>query len=120
GNGPGVFEATFNTQNVESGAVLVRCAAASDSASARGASYVAQVFIDHGPLIEIVSPEEGAAESALSAVVFEYAVAPDRLAAEDADADVSEVFLTIMGEIFEMTEREGQAGVYRATVDFSD
>src|SRR5690606_11714159 len=62
GDGTGVFEATFNTQNVESGAALVRCAAASDSTSARGASDAAQVFIDHGPLIEIVSPEEGAAE----------------------------------------------------------
>src|SRR5690606_38536200 len=49
-----------------------------------------------------------------------YTVAPDRLVAGDEDADVSEVFLTLMGEVFEMDEREGQSGVYRTTVDFSD
>ncbi len=120
GDGAGVFEATFNTQNVDSGPARVRCAAASDSPSARGASDAAQVFIDHGPLVEIVSPEEGAAESALGAVVFEYSVAPDELTDSDDAAAVSEVFLTLMGQMFEMTEREGQSGVYRTTIDFSD
>lgn len=77
-------------------------------------------FLDHGPTIEIVTPEEGAPESALGAVAFEYEVRRDELVPGDTDAEVAEVSLTVMGERFEMVEREGQPGLFRTTVDFSD
>ncbi len=115
-----VYEVTFPTQNVESGRVVVRCLASDDSAVPNEASAQARTFIDHGPIVEIISPEENAAESALGDVVFEYQVTPDKLKKSDPDAAVDDVTLSVAGLEFPMMPVEDDPEVYRTTVDFSD
>ncbi len=120
GDDPDIFEVTFPVQNVDPGRVRVRCSATDDSSEPNEASAQADTFVDHGPNVSIVSPEEGAAESALGDVVFEYEITPDKLKSGDDEADVDEVTLSILGLDFPMSEVDDDPGVYRTAIDFTD
>lgn len=116
----GVFEASFPTRNVPAGPVSVRCSASDTSAQPISASAEVGTFLDHGPLVTIVTPTEGGAESARGAVAFEYAVEPDELVEDDEGAGLDEIVLLLLGDEFDLVEREDEPGVFRTTVDFSD
>jgi len=118
GDEENIYEATFPVQNHPSGTVTVRCSAADSSANPETASDEASTFLDHGPVITIVSPEPGSPESARGAVVFEYEVTPDELVDDDEGAALDELTLTVRGRAFPIDEVE--EGIYRTTIDFAD
>ncbi|HEY6728521.1 MAG TPA: hypothetical protein VI197_31135 [Polyangiaceae bacterium] len=115
-----VYEASFAVQNVPSGPITVRCSATDTSPDAVEGSDEVQAFLDHGPLVTVIAPLPAAAESPLGAVVFEYEVTPDELAADDAGAAVEMVELTVKGQDFEIAPLQDDPNVYRTTIDFSD
>ncbi len=115
-----VYEATFPVQNIDAGIVTVRCSAADSSKRPETAHDQADTFVDHGPSIAIVSPKPDAAKSAIGAVAFEYEVTADELVKGDDGAAVEDVTLTVKGVPFEISEVDGEPGVYQASVDFQD
>jgi hypothetical protein len=115
-----LYEVTFPVQNVDSGRVRLRCRASDASSSPREVSADAQTFIDHGPIVTVINPVEGAPESALGAVAFEYDVSADQLVKGDKEAAIDGVELSLVGRTFTLTERDDKPGVYRTTVDFQD
>lgn len=117
---PAVYEVTFPVQNVESGEVEVRCGVSDNATMPKRGTATARTFVDHGPLVAIVAPADGAAESALGAVAFEYQIAPDDLVDDDPGAAIASVRLTVLGEQFELSEADDDRGVFRTTIDFAD
>lgn len=117
---PDVFEATFATQNLASGRLRVLCRASDASVMPKDVSAEVMTFIDHGPLVTVISPVPNSPESVLGAVAFEYQIAPDELLKNDDDAALEDITLSLFGKEFELTERDDEPGTYRTTVDFKD
>lgn len=120
GDDADVYETTFPVQNIESGALTVRCSAADTSTMPVAGSAEVQTFLDHGPLVEVLAPLPDAAESPAGAVVFEYEVLPDELVSDDHGAAIETVELTVKGEDFEITQLDDDEDIYHTTIDFSD
>jgi hypothetical protein len=117
---PDVFEATFATQNLASGRLRVLCRASDASVIPKYVSAEVMTFIDHGPLVTVISPQPNSPESVLGAVAFEYQIAPDELLKNDDDAALDDLTLSLFGKEFELTERDDEPGTYRTTIDFND
>lgn len=117
---PDIFEATFATQNLASGRLRVLCRASDASVMPKDVSAEVMTFIDHGPLVTVISPEPNSPESVLGAVAFEYQIAPDELIKNDDDAALDSLTLSLFGKEFELTERDDEPGTFRTTIDFKD
>src|SRR5690606_5976782 len=62
GDSADVYVATFPTQNLPSGRVGIRCTGADDGAEPQQATHQVDVYIDHGPVVTVITPQEGQAE----------------------------------------------------------
>jgi hypothetical protein len=114
---PGVFSAPFILTDLPNGRVSFRCLAADTSDPPRLGSDTNATFVDHGPAIEVTSPEDGSSHSAQGAVQFSFTVTPDPLVDDDPGSEIDDVTLVVLDVDIPLDEEDG---VYTATVDFTD
>ncbi len=108
----------FVTGIDENGPVSLRCSARDTSLPAKLASRTIGTFLDKGPTIQVVEPEEDSAHALRGAVRFEFDVTPAPLADRDPGAEVDEVTLLVKEIPIPVTTDDGET--YQAFVDFTD
>lgn len=116
---PDQYEARLIVAKVtENGRLSILCGASDRSDPVLNGFDQIDTFIDHGPQITPITPEDGDALP-LGTVQFRFRVEFDPVAAVDEEAAVDEVWLTVGGvEITDLEEEDD--GEYVATVDLDD
>jgi len=107
------------TQVPENGPVGFRCTAADRSSPPLVGSGELWSLVDHGPLIEVVSPAHDEVHALGSPVPFEFTVLRSPVSANDPEADVEAVTL----EVFSVDIDPGAPdndGRYTVAVDLED
>jgi hypothetical protein len=120
GENEDVYEAVFPTDLLPSGPIVVRCSAADMAETPNTSSVQVNTFIDHGPIVTIISPLPEAAKSALEPVLFEYEIVPDELGADDEGAAIEDVSLSVRALDFAITTVADEEDLWGTTIDFSD
>jgi hypothetical protein len=111
------YSASFVLGTVPTGTVTFRCTASDKSSDGNIGSDSLDTFVDHGPEINIIEPEDRSAHNLLAPMAVEFDTAPVLLAKGDKQAAVSKVTLTVYGADIPTTDEGG--GKYKASVDFT-
>jgi hypothetical protein len=111
------YRARFPLTAVPSGRVTFECNARELSARRLLGTHAVQTFVDQGPRITPNEPAPNSAKALEPAVLFDFSVAPERLAPTDPGADVDTVTLTVDGEEWPLPTPT-EPGRYRFTIDF--
>lgn len=112
------YSAAFVLGAVPAGAVSFVCSASDKASAPHSATDTVDTFVDHGPEITIVQPEDGSAHNLSGAMAVEFDTAAAPLTDGDKQAAVNAVTLTVYGSRITPTSKGN--GKYTASVDFSD
>lgn len=113
-----VYTARFVLTSVPTGVVSFRCSASDTSGTPLTGSATISTFVDHGPLIEVISPLPDSAHPLQGSIEFSFTVAPVPVAEDDPGAEVSSVTLDVMGVRIDL--EESPEGEFRGNVTLSD
>jgi hypothetical protein len=102
----------------DNGRIGFRCNASDGQLPALTGTDTVFSLIDHGPLIEVDSPEEDAAFAQEGGLLFDFTVKSAPLADGDDGAEVDEVLLDVNGVSIELPDPDD--GRYRFSVDLKD
>ncbi len=112
------YSGAFVLGAVPAGAVSFQCSASDKASTPHAATDTVATFVDHGPEITIVQPEDGSAHNLAGALAVEFDTAPAPLSDDDKQATVSDVSLTVYG--VKITPASKGSGKYTASVNFAD
>jgi hypothetical protein len=115
---PGEFSAPFILTSMPNGPVSFRCMAADTSEPPLVGSDTNGTFVDHGPGVDVSSPESDSAHSLFGAVSFAFTVTPDPLVTDDEGAEIDTVTLDVVGVRIPLDEQD--PGEFRASVNLAD
>jgi hypothetical protein len=102
----------------DNGRIGFRCNASDGQLPPLTGSDTVFSLIDHGPLIEVDSPEEDAAFAQMGGLLFDFSVTPAPLADGDDGARIDEVLLDVNGVSIELPDPDD--GRYRFSVALTD
>jgi len=105
---------------VPTGAVSFTCSASDQSNPPHTGSATVQTFYDGGPTITLSNPLNKSAHS-LGPLLVQFSALPTPLTANDPDAAVDGVTLSVNGiSITKITAIDGMPGYYQSDLDLSD
>ena len=114
----GEFSAVLVVANQPSGVVNIVCTGSTSETVPVSGSDTIQQFIDHGPIITPIIPEEDEALVAQD-VVMRFRIQPDPLADQDVGAAVSTMRIEVDGVEFDLQPTD-TADEYEVLVPFED
>jgi hypothetical protein len=119
GENPGEYVAELIVAKVtENGRLSILCAAGDRSIPPLTGVDRVDTFIDHGPAITVMSPEDGEPFALTGGVPFEFSVEPDPVGESDDEAGVEHVTLEVGGVNIELEDHG--VGANELSVDLSD
>lgn len=116
---PNEYTARFVTTKIpDNGRVSFVCLGADVSSPALAGDDEIRSFVDHGPTITVIEPEEASGHALIGAVKIVFQVAPAPIADDDDGAAIDEVTLSVDGK--NIAELDEDGGEYTASVDLQD
>lgn len=112
------YSANFALETIPNGSISFKCSAADKATTPHKGSASIDGLVDHGPEITLAEPADGSAHNALQPLNVEFDTAASKLSADDKQADVTAVVLTVGG--VEIPTKVAANGRYEATVKFTD
>jgi hypothetical protein len=112
------YSAALSLAQVPAGRVGFTCTAA-DTAQHVGSAKISS-FLDKGPLITFIRPEQPSAQALNEALDIEFTVEAQPLSSKDEHAGVEEVLLDVAGVDIPLDDAEVTDGHYRLQVDLTD
>jgi hypothetical protein len=114
------FEAEFPLDEVANHALRFSCEASDVGSPKLTGSASVDTFLDLGPTVSILEPEDGSIHSLIGIKIITFEVRNAPVSADDEEADLTDVTLHVLGMPFEATPDPVEPGRYRVEVDFND
>ncbi len=115
-NGDGTYSASLDLGSYPNGTLTVACEASDSSAESLCSSATVMTFLDLGPSVVILSPDDGSVQA--GGMDVEFTIAADRVS--DSDTMAAPVSGTVIVAGAEISDIVTEGAVSIATVDFDD